>query len=70
MTKKVDLGNVPTAQEIVDNLIYSPYYPIACRMIEEREIDDPTIADVFEAFHEIAKIDNKINRKENKNENY
>lgn len=60
---KMKLGKVPTAQEMVDGIIYSPYYPIACKMIDERGIEDPTIADILECFHEIAKIDNKINRK-------
>lgn len=40
----------------------SPYYKVACKMIYNEKIDDPTPADMFEAFHEIAKVDNKINQ--------
>lgn len=53
---------VPTAQNMVENIEYSPYYKVALEMIHRKNIDNPTIADLFEAFHEIAKVDNKINK--------
>lgn len=59
---KIKIKNPVSSKDIVDNIIYSPYYPIACRMMEERGIKDPDLADLFETFHEIAKIDNKVNR--------
>jgi len=68
MTKTNDCS-VPSAKDLLENIEYSPYYKIALVMMDRKGIVDPDIADLFEAFHEIAKIDNKIN-KGRKNENY
>jgi len=61
MTKTNDY-RVPSGQDLIEDIEYSPYYKVALEMIKRRGIKDPTIADLFEAFHEIAKIDNKINK--------
>lgn len=53
---------VPSARDLIENIEHSPYYKTAIEMIKRRNIKDPTIADLFEAFHEIAKVDNKINK--------
>ena len=61
---KTNNYHVPSGRDLVENIEYSPYYNVALIMIERRNIIDPTIADLFECFHEIAKVDNKINRGE------
>ena len=53
---------VPTARDLIENIEYSPYYKVAIEMIRRKDIKDPTIADLFEAFHEIAKIANKLDK--------
>lgn len=53
---------VPSGRDLIEGIEYSPYYKIACEMIRRKGIENPNIADFFEAFHEIAKIDNKINK--------
>lgn len=55
---------VPSAKDLLNNIEYSPYYSVACEMISRKGIETPNIADLFEAFHEIAKVDNKINKGE------
>lgn len=55
---------VPSGKDLIENIEYSPYYKVAMEMIRRKNIEDPTIADLFECFHEIAKLDNKINKKE------
>ena len=42
---------VPTARDLIENIEYSPYYKVAIEMIRRKDIKDPTIADLFEAFH-------------------
>ena len=53
---------VPSGRDLMENIEYSPYYKVAMEMIRRKNIDNPSIADLFEAFHEIAKVDNKINK--------
>ena len=60
---KIKVVNAPTAEEIFDNLSMSPYYNVAWIYMERKGIEDPNIADLFEAFHEIAKVDHKINKR-------
>lgn len=57
-----------TIEELFDSLPTSPYYNIAWKYMEKKGIKDPNLADLFEAFHEIAKIDNIVNKKGRKND--
>ncbi len=41
----------------------SPYASVVCAIFEQKGIIEPTMADLFEAFHEVAKVDNKINQR-------
>lgn len=59
---KTNTYPVPSAEDLIENIEYSPYYKVALEMIRRRGIIDPNIADLFECFHEIAKIDNKIHK--------
>lgn len=68
MTKIKNLKNVPTTEELVEGIPNSPYFPIACKMLWQSDIDDPNIGDLLQCYHEIAKVDNKINQKRNKND--
>lgn len=61
MTKTNDYP-VPSGRDLIEDIEFSPYYGVAMEMIRRKNIKDPTIADLFEAFHEIAKVDNKINK--------
>ena len=61
MTKTNDYP-VPSAKNLAECIPHSPYFNVACEMLRRRGIDDPNIADYLECFHEIAKIDNKINK--------
>jgi hypothetical protein len=61
---KIKPINAPTSEQIFDNLSNSPYYSIAWKYMEKKEINDPTIGDLLIAYHEISKIDHKINKKE------
>ncbi len=49
-------------EQWIESIGRSPYYNIACEMLRRNKVNDPNVADLFEAFHEIAKIDNKVNR--------
>lgn len=60
---KINGINAPTPEEIFDNLPNTPYYHVAWKYMDRKGIEDPTIADLFEAFHEIAKVAHKINKK-------
>lgn len=53
---------VPSAKDLVENFENSPYFNVACEMLRRRGIEEPNIADYLECFHEIAKIDSKINK--------
>ena len=53
--------------EWVESIERSPYYRVACEVLRRNNVDDPNIADLFEAFHMIGKIDNKINKKVKRN---
>lgn len=66
---KIKTVNAPTAEQLFDNLPNSPYYNVAWVYMERKGIEDPSIGDLFEAFHEIAKIDNKVNKKGRKRDN-
>ena len=60
---KINIAHVPTTEDIFDGLVMSPYYNVAWIYMERKGIKDPNIADLLEAFHELAKVDNKINKK-------
>jgi len=62
MTKDIGLPTL-TVEELYDNLENSPYYNIAWKYMEKTGVKNPCILDMFVAMHEIAKIDNKINKK-------
>ena len=59
---KTNNHRVPSGADLVENMEYSPYYNVAQEMLSRRGIDEPNIADILECFHEIAKVDNKINK--------
>lgn len=61
---KINSNNVPSAEEIFDGLVMSPYYNVAWIYMERKGIEDPNIGDILEAFHELAKVDHKINKKQ------
>jgi hypothetical protein len=50
------------SEKMAENMIYSPYFPIACKMLWKSNIDDPNFADLLETMSKIAVIDNKINQ--------
>lgn len=71
MTKiKPNTKNVTTAEQIFDGLIYnSPYRKVALRYFKLKNISPDidgkfNIVDLLEAYHEFAKVDHKINKKE------
>lgn len=65
MTKTNDYP-IPSGRDAVENIEFSPYYNVAMEIIGRKNIEhknpDYYIADLFEAFHEIAKVANKINK--------
>ncbi len=65
---KINLENnykpIPVKDLTLEYLTISPYYSVAWKYMKRKGVDDPSFADLFDAFHEIAKIDNKINPKE------
>ncbi len=64
MTQKLNnYKPTPLKDLTMDYLNISPYANIACEIFKRKGITEPNAADLFEAFHAIAKIDNKINRK-------
>ena len=48
----------------IESIARSPYYTVACEILRRSPKDDPNEADLFEAFHKIAKVDHKINKRE------
>lgn len=56
------MNNQKTNLTLDEYLSISPYYHIAWKYMEQKGITDPSVADIFEAFHEIAKIDHRINK--------
>ena len=60
---KINTAHVPTAEELFDGLVMSPYYNIAWIYMERKGIKNPNIADLLKAFHELAKVDHKINKR-------
>lgn len=59
---KTNNHRVPTGKNLVEGIPKSRYFKVACEVLYRRNIDKPNIADFFEVFHEIAKVDNKINK--------
>ncbi len=53
---------VPTARSLAENIESSPYYNVATIMLRRRGIDNPNIADLLEAFHEISKVAHKLDK--------
>jgi len=67
MTKISDLHAPPSKpkKDYLDNIQYSPYWHLAWKICEEKWcINDPNILHIFLAMDKIAKVDNKINKKE------
>ena len=63
MTKRNDY-KVPSGRELMENIEYSPYYNVAIKMLQRKGVIPPyNIADILECFHEIAKVDHKINNR-------
>jgi len=65
---KIKIDKIPDVRKWIENIEYSPYYSVARKILDRRKIFEPNIADLFETFHEIATIDNKINQKGKNNE--
>ena len=63
---KTNNYRIPTGKNLVEGIPNSPYFKVACEVLYRRKIDKPNIADLFEVFHEIAKVDNKINKRRKK----
>jgi len=61
---KIKIINAPSGRDLMENIEWSPYYKVAMKMLHKRGIDNSNIADLFECFHEIAKIANKLERGE------
>ncbi len=59
---KTNNHRIPSAKELVNGISNSPYYNVAWIYLDRKGIIEPDIADILEAYHEIAKIDNKLNQ--------
>lgn len=55
---------VPSGQQIIDTVINSPYYNISSEYWHRKGVLEPTYLHALVAFHEFAKIDHKINKRE------
>lgn len=61
MTKKLNLKNVMTGEELMDGIINkSPYYKIMIKMLLKKDNHTPNIYDILKCYHEIAKVDHKL----------
>lgn len=55
-------GKMMPLKQFINNISISPYHNIAWSYLERKGIIEPSVVDILEAYHEIAKFDNKMNR--------
>ena len=64
---KIKVDKIPSVRKWMEDIEHtSPYFSIAIQMLKRRNNYNPTrpefITDLFEAFHEIAKVAHKLNK--------
>lgn len=58
-----DIMTLEEKVEWVNSIQRSPYYSVVCEILRRSPVDDPNFADMMEAFHMCAKVDNIVNKK-------
>lgn len=63
---KIKIDKVPNVKSWIKKIEDAPYYSVAIQILKKRNNYNPMsisfTADLFETFHKIAKVDNKIHK--------